>query len=99
MPPTTTFNVANIRFGANAPFFLIAGPCVIESEAHATSLAEKIAAIASDLDIPYIFKAPYDKPNRSSVPSFRAPHRVEGLRTLPAIKKRTGLPILSDVHD
>src|ERR1700733_4458443 len=93
MPPTTTFNVANIRLGANAPLFLIAGPCVIESEAHASSIAEKIAAIASDLNIPYIFKAFYDKANRSSVSSFRGPQLVA------AIKKRTALPILTDVHD
>src|SRR6202142_2044687 len=99
MPPTATFNVANIRFGPNAPFFLIAGPCVIESEAHATSMAEKIAAIASELGIPYIFKASYDKANRTSVSSFRGPQLEEGLRILAAIKKHTGLPILSDVHD
>src|SRR5580692_11517931 len=99
MPPTAAFNVANIRFGADAPFFLIAGPCVIESESHATTMAEKIAAIAADLKIPYIFKASYDKANRSSVSSFRGPQLVEGLRILAAIKKRTDLPILTDVHD
>jgi 2-dehydro-3-deoxyphosphooctonate aldolase (KDO 8-P synthase) len=62
-------------------------------------MAEKIAAIAADLEIPYIFKASYDKANRSSVSSFRGPQLEEGLRILAAIKKRTGLPILSDVHD
>ena len=99
MPPTNTFSVANIRFGPNTPLFLIAGPCVIESEAHAASMAEKIAAIAAELNIPYIFKASYDKANRSSVSSFRGPQLVEGLRILAAIKKRTSLPILTDVHD
>src|SRR5580700_1211016 len=99
MPPSSSFSIANIQFGPNAPLFLIAGPCVIESEAHATSMAEKIAAIAADLKIPYVFKASYDKANRSSVSSFRGPQLVEGLRILSAIKKRTGLPILTDVHD
>src|ERR1700674_1904721 len=99
MPPTTSFNVANIHFGANAPLFLIAGPCVIETEAHATGMAERIGAVAAELGIPYIFKASYDKANRSSVSSFRAPQLEEGLRILAAIKKHTGLPILTDVHD
>src|SRR5271163_37967 len=99
MPPTTSFQIANIRFGLNAPLFLIAGPCVIESESHATAMAEKIGAIAAELNIPYIFKASYDKANRSSVSSFRGPQLEEGLRILAAIKKHTGLPILTDVHD
>src|SRR5271168_5455317 len=99
MPPTTTFQIANIRLGQNAPLFLIAGPCVIESESHATTMAEKIAWIAAELKIPYIFKASYDKANRSSVSCFRGPQLEEGLRILAAIKKHTGLPILSDVHD
>src|SRR5271166_272037 len=99
MPPTTSFQIANVRFGPNAPLFLIAGPCVIESESHAASMAEKIGAIAAELKIPYIFKASYDKANRSSVSSFRGPQLEEGLRILAAIKKHTCLPILSDVHD
>src|SRR5580704_17842099 len=99
MPPATSFSVASISFGPNAPLFLIAGPCVIESEAHATAMAEKIGAIAAELNIPYIFKASYDKANRSSVSSFRGPQLEEGLRILAAIKKHTGLPILTDVHD
>jgi 2-dehydro-3-deoxyphosphooctonate aldolase (KDO 8-P synthase) len=99
MPPSSSFSIGKIRFGANAPLFLIAGPCVIESEAHATSMAERLGAIAAELGIPYIFKASYDKANRSSVSSFRGPQLEEGLRILAAIKKRTGLPILSDVHD
>src|SRR5271156_5868846 len=99
MPPTNSFQLANIQFGPNAPLFLIAGPCVIESESHATSMADGIGAIAAELKIPYIFKASYDKANRSSVSSFRGPQLEEGLRILAAIKKCTGLPILSDVHD
>jgi 2-dehydro-3-deoxyphosphooctonate aldolase (KDO 8-P synthase) len=99
MPPSSSFSIGKIRFGANAPLFLIAGPCVIESEAHATGIAERLGAIAAELGIPYIFKASYDKANRSSVASFRGPQLEDGLRILAAIKKRTGLPILSDVHD
>ena len=99
MPPSSSFSIGKIRFGANAPLFLIAGPCVIESEAHATSMAERLGAIAAELGIPYIFKASYDKANRSSVSSFRGPQLEEGLRILAGIKKHTGIPILSDVHD
>jgi 2-dehydro-3-deoxyphosphooctonate aldolase (KDO 8-P synthase) len=99
MPPASSFSIGNIRFGAHAPLFLIAGPCVIESESHATGMAERLGAIAAELGIPYIFKASYDKANRTSVSSFRGPQLEEGLRILAAIKKHTGLPILSDVHD
>jgi 2-dehydro-3-deoxyphosphooctonate aldolase (KDO 8-P synthase) len=99
MESSRTFQVGKIRFGDNAPLFLIAGPCVIESETHATAMAERVGAIASDLGIPYIFKASYDKANRSSVASFRGPGLKEGLRILASIKKTTGLPILTDVHE
>jgi 2-dehydro-3-deoxyphosphooctonate aldolase (KDO 8-P synthase) len=94
-----SFSVGPVQFGPNAPLFLIAGPCVIEGESHATMLAERIAEIAAELDVPYIFKASYDKANRSSVNSYRGPGLTEGLRILGAIKKRTGLPILTDIHD
>ena len=93
------FSIGKIRFGAGAPLFLIAGPCVIESESHATMMAEKLAAAASDLGVPYIFKASYDKANRSSVSSFRGPGLKDGLRILKKIKKRVGVPILTDVHE
>jgi 2-dehydro-3-deoxyphosphooctonate aldolase (KDO 8-P synthase) len=99
MTLSKTFSVNSIRFGGNAPLFLIAGPCVIESEAHATSLAERLGAIASELGVPYVFKASYDKANRTSLSSFRGPGLQEGLRILKAIKKKTGLAILTDVHD
>jgi 2-dehydro-3-deoxyphosphooctonate aldolase (KDO 8-P synthase) len=72
---------------------------VIESETHAMSAAEQLAAIASDLGVPFIFKASYDKANRSSISSYRGPGLREGLRILGNIKKRTGLPILTDVHE
>jgi 2-dehydro-3-deoxyphosphooctonate aldolase (KDO 8-P synthase) len=94
-----SFSVGDVRFGAGAPLFVIAGPCVIESEAHATSVAEELAKIARTLHVPLIFKASYDKANRSSAASFRGPGLKEGLRILGAIKKRTGLPVLTDVHE
>nr|WP_174240976.1 3-deoxy-8-phosphooctulonate synthase [Granulicella sp. S190] len=78
--------------------FLIAGPCVIESESHARMLADAIQRITSDLGVPYIFKASYDKANRTSIKSFRGPGLVEGCRILRAIGKSTGLPVLTDVH-
>ena len=78
--------------------FLIAGPCVIESESHARMMADAIQRIASDLGVPYIFKASYDKANRTSIKSFRGPGLVEGCRILRAIGDSTGLPVLTDVH-
>jgi 2-dehydro-3-deoxyphosphooctonate aldolase (KDO 8-P synthase) len=99
MPAPRSFDIDKIHFGAKAPLFLIAGPCVIESEAHATSMAERLGAITSELGIPYIFKASYDKANRTSLSSFRGPGLQEGLRILKKIKKETDVPILTDVHD
>jgi 2-dehydro-3-deoxyphosphooctonate aldolase (KDO 8-P synthase) len=94
-----SFSLGKIRFGGGAPLFLIAGPCVIESEAHATGMAERLAKITSDLGIPFIFKASFDKANRSSLSSYRGPGLAEGLRILGAIKKKVGVPVLTDVHD
>jgi len=78
---------------------LIAGPCVIESEAHATGLAREIAAIAGRAGMPYVFKASFDKANRTSRTSFRGPGLDEGLRVLRAVKEAAGVPILTDVHE
>jgi 2-dehydro-3-deoxyphosphooctonate aldolase (KDO 8-P synthase) len=78
--------------------FLIAGPCVIESESHARMMADSIQRITSDLGVPYIFKASYDKANRTSIHSFRGPGLVEGTRILRTIAESTGLPVLTDVH-
>jgi 2-dehydro-3-deoxyphosphooctonate aldolase (KDO 8-P synthase) len=78
--------------------FLIAGPCVIESEQHARTTADAIQRITSDLGMPYIFKASYDKANRTSIKSFRGPGLVEGCRILRAIGESIGLPVLTDVH-
>ena len=78
--------------------FLIGGPCVIESEHHARTMADAIQRIASDLGVPFIFKASYDKANRTSIKSFRGPGLVEGCRILRTIGESTGLPVLTDVH-
>jgi 2-dehydro-3-deoxyphosphooctonate aldolase (KDO 8-P synthase) len=88
-----------LRLGGGNGLFLIAGPCVIESEAHACAMAEKIARIAGDCGVPYIFKASYDKANRSSLKSFRGPGVKEGLRILGKIKKDFGVPVLTDIHE
>ena len=98
MAAKAQFAVGNVRFGAGAPLFLIAGPCVIESEGHALMMAEKLGAVTSELGVPYVFKASYDKANRSSVSSYRGPGLKNGLKILAKIKKRTGLPVLTDVH-
>ena len=87
------------RLGGGNPLFLIAGPCVIEGEVHARKIAEQVARIAGDAGVPYIYKASYDKANRSSVTSFRGPGLKEGLRILRKIKEDLKLPILSDIHD
>ena len=99
METRRNFTIGNVQAGGYAPLFAIAGPCVIESEAHAVMMAERLAAIGAELGVPLIFKASYDKANRSSGSSYRGPGLTEGLRILAAIKKNTGLPILSDVHD
>lgn len=96
------FEIANVpvgRIDGKSRLFLISGPCVIESEAHARTIAEAIQRIASDLGIPYIFKASYDKANRTSVHSFRGPGLVEGTRILRRLAESTGLPVLTDVHE
>ena len=99
MTLTREIVLGSVRLGAGNPLFLIAGPCVIESEAHARKMAEHVARIAADAGVPYIFKASYDKANRSSVKSFRGPGLKEGLRILGKIKNELKLPILTDIHD
>jgi 2-dehydro-3-deoxyphosphooctonate aldolase (KDO 8-P synthase) len=99
MHPVREIELGPLRLGGNNPLFLIAGPCVIESEAHACSMAEKIARIAGDCGVPYIFKASFDKANRSSVKSFRGPGLTEGLRVLAKIKEDFSLPVLTDIHE
>jgi 2-dehydro-3-deoxyphosphooctonate aldolase (KDO 8-P synthase) len=92
------FSIGEVHVGAGELFF-IAGPCVIESEAHALKMAESITTIASGKKLPYIFKASYDKANRTAIGSFRGPGIAEGLRILARIRKEFGLPVLTDVHE
>lgn len=99
MIPAHHITLGSFGLGLGNPLFLIAGPCVIESEAHACKMAEKISKIAADAAIPYIFKASYDKANRSSVKAFRGPGLKEGLRILAKIKSDLKLPILTDIHE
>ena len=99
MTPISEIAFGSLRLGGSNSLFLIAGPCVIESEAHARGLAEKVTRIAADGQIPYIFKASYDKANRSSVGSFRGPGLTEGLKILAKIKADLKLPILTDIHE
>jgi len=98
MTSTTEISVGPVRLGGKS-IFLIAGPCVIESESHARMIAERIATIASDAGVPYVFKASYDKANRSSVNSFRGPGLKEGLRIMGKIKADLDLPVLTDIHE
>ena len=92
-----SFQLGPVTIGGGK-LFLIAGPCVIESEAHARMIADSVQRIASDLDVPYIFKASYDKANRTSIHSFRGPGLEEGCRILRTIAESTGLPVLTDIH-
>lgn len=89
----------NITLSNSLPFVLIAGPCVIESEKHTLKIAGKLKKIAADFKVPFIFKASFDKANRSSISSYRGPGIDEGLRILAKIKARLGLPVVTDVHN
>lgn len=91
--------IADVNIGPGAPLCLIAGPCVIESRDHALDLATRLAGMARRQGAPLIFKASYDKANRTSVDSYRGPGLEEGLRILAEIRQSTGLPILTDVHE
>jgi len=92
------FSVQNVTIGG-PELFLIAGPCVIESEEHALFMATSIAAICRSLGVPYIFKASYDKANRTSIASFRGPGLAEGLRILAKVREEVNVPVLTDVHE
>ena len=90
--------IGPIRIGGGRPLALIGGPCAIEDEKHALLTAERIAVIAADRGMPYIYKSSYDKANRSSGRGYRGPGLTEGLRILRKVKDTLGLPVLSDVH-
>jgi 2-dehydro-3-deoxyphosphooctonate aldolase (KDO 8-P synthase) len=91
--------IGNLEVSNRSPFFLIAGPCVVESEALVLSVAEKMHAITQRLGIPYVFKASYDKANRTSTSSFRGLGIDEGLRILRKVREQIGVPVLTDVHE
>jgi 2-dehydro-3-deoxyphosphooctonate aldolase (KDO 8-P synthase) len=93
-----TFEIGPVRVG-DGQLFLIAGPCVIESERHAMRMAERLVKIAAKAKIPLIFKASYDKANRSSLRSFRGPGPKEGLEILRKIEARFRVPLLTDIHE
>jgi 2-dehydro-3-deoxyphosphooctonate aldolase (KDO 8-P synthase) len=99
MLPVTPISLGDFSIGGGSPFVLIAGPCVIESEQHATDLAGRLAEIARRAVVPFIFKASYDKANRTSGRSFRGPGLDEGLRILAGIKSQFHVPILTDIHE
>ena len=91
-------SVGKVRFGNDLPLAWIAGPCVIENDAFTLSLARSLASLAKKNKVPYVFKASYDKANRSSIRSFRGPGLERGLALLRRIKQEVGCPILTDVH-
>jgi 2-dehydro-3-deoxyphosphooctonate aldolase (KDO 8-P synthase) len=100
-PPENVRQISagSVVMGGGSPLVLIAGPCVIEGRAHALMIAESLAKIAQRVGIPFIFKASYDKANRTSLLSFRGPGLEEGLKILSAVKTHVGVPILTDIHD
>lgn len=97
-PVLNSFQVGNVKIGCGE-LFLIAGPCVIESEEHALKMAECIAGVARALRVPFIFKASYDKANRTSLRSYRGPGLMEGLRVLRKVAETVKVPVLTDVHE
>ena len=96
---TRTVPIAHLTCGAGQPLLWIAGPCVIESHDLTLWIAERLAAMAQRLKIPLVFKASFDKANRTSAKSFRGPGLHEGLKTLDTVKSRTGLPVTTDIHE
>jgi 2-dehydro-3-deoxyphosphooctonate aldolase (KDO 8-P synthase) len=94
----SSFQIGDLHIGSGN-LFLIAGPCVIESEEHAIRMAEIIKGVTKALGFPFIFKASYDKANRTSIRSFRGPGVKDGLRILKKIKDQVGVPVLTDVHE
>ncbi len=95
---TKTINVNGVKFGGRNPLALIAGPCVIESRESCLEIADKLARMARRQKIPFVFKASYDKANRTSIHSYRGPGISKGLEILAEVKERHGVPVLTDVH-
>jgi 2-dehydro-3-deoxyphosphooctonate aldolase (KDO 8-P synthase) len=93
------FKIRDIEVGLNAPLFVMAGPCVIESKANCLDIAKRLVDIGRRTDIGIIFKASFDKANRSSISSFRGPGLEKGLQILAAVRRETGLAVMTDVHE
>ncbi len=91
--------LCHFEAGLDQPFFLLSGPCVVESEGLTLEIASTLKALTDELGIPYIFKASFDKANRSSHDSFRGPGLEEGLRILEKVKQDLGVPVITDVHE
>ncbi|OFW17771.1 MAG: 3-deoxy-8-phosphooctulonate synthase [Acidobacteria bacterium RIFCSPLOWO2_02_FULL_59_13] len=94
-----SISLGNVSLSGGERFFLIAGPCVIESEEHVLRMAQAIKTVTDRLDIPLIFKSSFDKANRTSLHSYRGPGLEKGLAALRRVKEETGLPVLTDVHE
>jgi 2-dehydro-3-deoxyphosphooctonate aldolase (KDO 8-P synthase) len=99
MQPVAAVSAGSVTFGSGHPLAFILGPCVIESETHAVDLGLTLADIGKRVGVPVVFKASYDKANRTSLGSFRGPGLSEGIRVLAKVKARTGLTILTDIHE
>lgn len=99
MPSTNPVPIANLSCGLGQPLLWILGPCVIESHALTLRIAQTLRQLADRLHLPVVFKASFDKANRTSIKSFRGPGLHEGLRTLEAVRQETGLPVTTDVHE
>ncbi len=92
-------HIGRLTLGEGHPLFLIAGPCVIETERHTLRMAERLTAMTRELKMPFIFKASYDKANRTSLGSYRGPGLKRGLKILAHVRQEFGVPVLTDVHE
>ncbi|MEE9538988.1 MAG: 3-deoxy-8-phosphooctulonate synthase, partial [candidate division NC10 bacterium] len=96
---TREVRVGSVQIGGKNPLALIAGPCVIEGEENLLGIAERLQEICGKLEIPLVLKSSYDKANRTSLQSFRGPGIERGLQILSRVREKTGLPVLTDVHE
>ena len=90
--------ISSVKIGPGQPLAVIAGPCVIESREHTLSMADALKCVCENAEVPFVFKASFDKANRSSVESFRGPGLEKGLDILAEVRTELGLPVLSDIH-
>jgi len=99
MATGTSFQIGNVEVGLGTPLFLMAGPCVIESERLCLDIASRLVQISERTGVPIVFKASFDKANRSSHSSFRGPGLTEGMRILAKVRAESGLPVMTDIHE